>query len=62
MEEDILLAEAWLNTGLDPIQGNSQKRTKFGIRFWRTIMRTRKKPLYNRLRILYQIGGLSSKK
>jgi hypothetical protein len=29
MEEDILLVEAWLNTGLDPIQGNSQKSTKF---------------------------------
>jgi hypothetical protein len=29
MEEDILLVEAWLNTGLNPIQGNSQKSTKF---------------------------------
>jgi hypothetical protein len=29
MEEDILLVEAWLNTSLDPIQGNSQKSTKF---------------------------------
>ena len=29
IEEDILLVEAWLNTGLDPIQGNSQKSMKF---------------------------------
>ncbi|XP_059442130.1 uncharacterized protein LOC132174498 [Corylus avellana] len=29
IEEDVLLVKAWLNTGLDPIQGNSQKSTKF---------------------------------
>ena len=34
VEEDKLLVSAWLNTSLDPVQGNEQKLDSFYTRIW----------------------------
>jgi hypothetical protein len=34
VEEDKLLVLAWLNTSLDPVQGNEQKLDSFYTRIW----------------------------
>jgi hypothetical protein len=34
IEEDIVLVKAWLNTSMDPIQGNDKKVSKFWDRIW----------------------------
>jgi hypothetical protein len=34
IEEDVLLVESWINTSVDPVNGNDQSKKKYWWRIW----------------------------